>query len=102
MHTVIKIVFLLSLLAVPALADEAPAYRELACRVVDEAGRPVRGVPVRLCGRDRGALDFDDDFQPERKRAWNFTTDRDGRFSARFGQFQAFSHEQATGLNEPG
>ena len=98
----VKIVLLIALLAVPARADEAPVYRELPCRVVDEAGQPLGGVPVRLCGRDRGALDFDDDYQPERTRAWNFTTDRDGRFTARFGQFQAFSHEQATGLNEPG
>ncbi len=102
MQFVIKTALFLVLLAMPALADETPAYRELPCRVVDEAGAPLGGVPVRLCGRDRGALDFDDDYQPERKPAWNFTTDRDGRFTARFGQFQAFSHEQATGLNEPG
>ncbi len=102
MQFVIKLVFFLLLLAGPAFADETPAYLELACRVVDERGQPVGGVPVRLCGRDRGALDFDDDYQPEQKRAWNFTTDQEGRFIARFGRFQAFSHQQVTGLNEPG
>ena len=102
MQFVIKIVLFIVFLAVPALADEVPAYRELACRVVDEAGQPIGGVPVRLCGRDRDALDFDDVYLPERTRAWRFTTDRDGRFTVRFGQFQGFSHQQATGLNEPG
>ncbi len=102
MQFVTKIAFFLVLLAGPALADETPAYQELACRVVDEAGQPVCDVPVRLCGRGRDALDFDDDYQRERNPAWGFTTDRDGRFTARFGRPQAITRAQATGLNEPG
>ena len=79
-----------------ASADEAPTYRELPCRVVDEAGQPVRGVAVHLGGLERDAPDFEDDEdQVDQEPGWKFTTDGDGRFTARFGQFHPLHHPGA-------
>ena len=88
-----RVAFACLLFTTAASADEAPTYRELPCRVVDEAGWPVRGVAVRLGGVECGAPSFEqDEDQIDREPGWKFTTDGDGRFTARFGQFDPFHH----------
>ena len=72
------------LLASCGWAQEAPTFRTLACRVVDEAGRPVPGVRVRLAGLERDAPDFLWDEPPKQGGNWDYVTDRAGRFTARF------------------
>jgi protocatechuate 3,4-dioxygenase beta subunit len=95
-------IFLL-LLAASALADDAPAYREVACRIVDEGGHCVSDVEVQLRGLERDALraGFEDE-KSDKYRGWKFKTDSAGLFTARFGKFRQYDHEQATGLIEPG
>ena len=101
MHGMIKVLFLcLLFVAAAALAEDAPTYRELPCRVVDEMGQPARGVAVRLGGLERDAPDFeDDDERIDTEPGWKFVTDGDGRFTARFGQFHPY---QRTGTTGPG
>ena len=81
------------LLASSGLAQETLVFRTLACRVIDEAGHPVPGVLVRLGGLERDAPDFTWDDPDPRGTDWDFTTDRAGRFTARFGRFRAREHE---------
>ncbi len=98
-----KIFCLLLLLVASALADGGgPTYRELACRVVDEAGVPIRGVTVRLGGLERDAPDFkDDEDRVNREPGWKFTTDADGRFAARFGCFHLYERGGVSGFDGP-
>lgn len=98
MHCMRKVFLACLLFTASAVADDAPAYRELPCHVVDETGRPVRGVAVRLGGLERDAPDFEDDEdQIDKEPGWKFTTDNDGRFTARFGQFHPYQHLGADG-----
>ncbi len=98
MHCMVKVLFLCLLLVAAASAEDAPAYRELPCRVVDEAGQPVCGVAVRLGGLERDAPDFEDDEDLlDKEPGWKFTTDADGRFTARFGQFHPYQRTGADG-----
>lgn len=82
------------LLASPGLADAAPTYRELRCRVVNEHGKPVPDVQVYLCGLDRGAPSPDEvldssEFHP----GWVFQANDRGCFTVRFGKFNPYQHD---------
>ena len=94
----VKVLFACLFFVGSALADDAPTYRQLPCRVVDEHGQPVCGVAVRLGGLERDAPSFEDDEdQIDKEPGWKFITDGDGRFTARFGQFHAYQHAEADG-----
>ncbi len=82
-----------------AFADEPPAYRRINCHVIGEDGLPATGIEVQLRGMRRDALGVG---REEKNRGWNFRTDRHGNFTARFGRFRQYDHQQATGLVEPG
>ena len=88
----------------PAATAEPVTYREIAARVVDEAKQPVAHLPVRLMAVSRDSMwSMGSSEEMQRKaRGWEFTTDADGRFTARFGKFLFGEHEQATDLIEPG
>lgn len=98
------------ILFAPALfADVGPAapasavYREVTGRVFDEAGRPVAGQKVSVMATDRGSIGAVNNSEDEAKaRGWDFITDANGRFTARFGKFNLHEHKAATGLIEPG
>ena len=94
----VKVLFLCLFFVVTALAEDVPTYRQLPCRVVDEQGQPVRGMAVRLGGLERDAPDFEDgEDRIDKEPGWKFITDGDGRFTARFGQFNPYDHLGAGG-----
>jgi len=96
---------------IATIASQSPApaeYREVRCRVVEEAGWPVANTEVVLYGLNREALnarsyvESTDRKFSEKCHGWKFRTDKDGYFTASFGKFVLYEHEQATGMIEPG
>jgi hypothetical protein len=83
---------------------ESVAYREITGCVVDEDRCPMAGLHVDLMAVTRDSIGAVGSSDEEKAKAhgWEFTTDRDGRFTARFGKFALYDHRQATGLVEPG
>jgi hypothetical protein len=86
-------------------------FRTIRIRVVDEDGRRAAGAKVQLRGMDRdaiGALSERETSklglleQARKYQGWDFTTDRNGEFIARFGKFREYDYAQATGIEAPG
>ena len=81
-----------------------PKFRAANIQIVDEGGKPVRDVKVRLFGIER----FDrmpDGVEHKPFSAdcvWDFITDEDGRFTAWFGKFDARRYWDKTGIHFPG
>jgi hypothetical protein len=106
--SLIVIVLLAPIITVTPQSPTPVEYREVRCRVVEEAGWPVANTEVVLFGLNRDALNarFDlngtDRKLVEKCRGWRFRTDKDGYFTARLGKFVQYEHEQATGMIEPG
>ena len=70
---------------------------------MDEEGLSVSGVEVQLRGLGRDAFGVNpDEGKSDNYRGWKFTTNSSGLFTARFGQFRQYDHQQATQLIEPG
>lgn len=96
-----KLFHLLLLIAFTARGEDA--WREITFCVRDEENRTASGVTVIVRGLDRDALGADTDGPDSGKhRGWTYRTGTTGRFTARFGKFRQYDHEQATGLVEPG
>ncbi len=100
--------------ALPCLAWAAEPweFRTVEGRVLDEEDRPVAGITVYLVGLGRDAVGKmadeikgkedlgtpNDQIEP----AWKFVTDKEGRFTARFGNFRSFDYWNATHQSVPG
>ena len=86
----------------PARAVE-PAewtFRTIEGQVLGVDGQPVDGEKVILIGLDRNAFNKLED--AEKNNGWNFTTDQDGKFTARIGRFSAADYSEKTKLWLPG
>ena len=96
-------VLCLLLAAFSGRAGNAPEYRNLRVRVVDEAGRPVPGTRVFLGGLERSSVDPEEVVEePERNPGLVFRTDAQGCFTARFGKFDPYQVEETGGFDGPG
>lgn len=91
--------------------DESPGYREVTVHVVDQFHQPVAGIEVQLHGLDRGSINatfdlfkYDNPGRPENAKyqGWKLKTDAQGNCSVRFGKFDYWEHEKATGIASPG
>ena len=86
-------------------------FRSLHVRVLDKDRRRVAGAKVQLRGLDRDAIGTLSEretsklglFEKARKyQGWDFTADRSGEFTARFGKFREYDYAHATGIEAPG
>jgi len=92
---------LLCLAALPALcAGQDWSFRTIEGQVLGVDGKPAEGEKVLLIGLDRNAFNKLED--AEKNTGWHFTTDQDGKFTARIGRFAAAEHSEKTKQWLPG